>query len=121
MSGSQGERPTFPEDHPCESLRGYPVPERARMRRLIAERCAWLEKRIGENARSGSGTGHHVLELAALVELEAQWSEARQRARSAVEHLQRAIASAAEAGEISVDGAARLAELVGRLVAMPTP
>lgn len=77
------DRPLFSADHACESLRGYPVPDRARMRRVIAERCAWLEKRIGENTRAGRGSSHHVLELAALVALVEQWEALRRASQAA--------------------------------------
>lgn len=108
-------RPEFPDDHPCESLRGYPVPERSRMRRVIAERCAWLERRIAENTATGRGASHHLLELAALVALEAEWSEQRRRRLDAIGEIQRAINAAADDGEISEVDATRLYDLAAKL------
>jgi hypothetical protein len=113
------ERPMFPADHPLESLRGYPVPDRAQVRRMLAERCAWLELRIGENTRVGRGNNHHVKELAALVQMEAEWTDLRRRRSDVLAEMLGALNTAADGGEVSEEDATRLAEIAGRVLAPP--
>jgi len=108
-------RAEFPTDHPCESIREYPVPDRARIRRVLADRCAWLERRIGENLLAGRGMGHHVVELAVLVQIEAEWTAMRRARIDVVDEMRAAINAAADREEIGDDDATRLYELAGKL------
>lgn len=60
---------SFPEDHYCESLRGYKKPSPSSALRALAKRCQWLERKIALNTAIGKPNGFLVDELAALVML----------------------------------------------------
>ncbi len=57
----------FPDDHPCESLRGLRRPTLEQAKKALLARAIWLEKRIGEHAYRQHEPNFHVRELAAVV------------------------------------------------------
>lgn len=62
-------RPCFPADHPCESLRGSPVPDFDRIKRALVDRCTWLEHRIAMRVPLLLPVRRELAELAAIVAL----------------------------------------------------
>lgn len=68
----------FPADHFVESLRCEPVPDRQTIRRTLAGRASWLEKKLRSRMVSGEPCGHYLDELASLVTVveiaEAAWA-----------------------------------------------
>lgn len=107
-------REHFPADHPCEALREYPFPGVQRMRKSIADRCVWLDRRIGENTRAGGGVAHHVLELASLVRMEAEWTAMRTAREEAFIELGHALNASVAAGRMSEADAVRLFRIARR-------
>lgn len=62
-------RPCFPSDHVVEALRDFPIPTWMRMKRALAQRCAWLDARIGQRVALGLPVRRELEELAAIVAL----------------------------------------------------
>lgn len=86
MSGSP-QRPCFPGDHVCESLRDYPVPTLEQAKRSLANRAAHLESRIGLRARLGQRVVMELAELAAIVTLVEQLEDAAATTRIAADGI----------------------------------
>jgi hypothetical protein len=76
------ERRRFPDEHAVPALQGYPYPSWSQVKRACAQRCAWLDQKIGRLTATGSSSGSSrflLHELASLVWL----VEEAERRRSA--------------------------------------
>jgi hypothetical protein len=64
--------PRFPDDHPIEILRGGRYLSRRKVLKVIANRCAWLERKIAtyvEDHPNGLKNNPLYVELKALAQL----------------------------------------------------
>jgi len=57
----------FSDDHPVPALRGYPHPKWSRVKRARAQRCVWLDQKIGQRTATGGEANLLIEELASLV------------------------------------------------------
>lgn len=70
----------FPDDHPIAEVRGTTRRTPSELRRLIANRMTWLQKRIVDARAEGKPFTYFREELAALVQLLEVYDEAQEGA-----------------------------------------
>ncbi len=58
----------FAADHQIPALRGIRKLDRGKVLRMLAERAAWLEKKIERQTLAQAPSGLYVSELAAIVQ-----------------------------------------------------
>jgi hypothetical protein len=56
----------FPDDHPCEALRGLRKPALSQALRAMAQRAAWIEQKLAATAWKQHNPNFLVRELAAI-------------------------------------------------------